>query len=73
MELLQDRVAEVIAWVEEAKTYMEQTQVECTSFFSDDIVAQTVDAPKEKATRAQMQAMELRENDANPLPSKRDA
>jgi hypothetical protein len=50
MELLQDRVSEVIAHVEEVKTYMEQTQAECVGLINDDIVVQKIDALKEKTT-----------------------
>jgi peptidoglycan hydrolase CwlO-like protein len=37
MEPLQERVAEVIAQAEEAKTHMEQTQAECAGLISDEI------------------------------------
>jgi hypothetical protein len=37
MEQLQERVAEVIAHVEEDKTYMAYTQVECVGLIRDEI------------------------------------
>jgi predicted nucleic acid-binding Zn-ribbon protein len=61
MEPLQERVAEVIAQAEEAKTYMAQTQAECAGLISDEIAVQTVDTLKEKTVQAQTQAMELKE------------
>jgi predicted nucleic acid-binding Zn-ribbon protein len=61
MEPLQERVAEVIAQEEEAKTYMAQTQAECTGLISDEIAVQTVDTLKEKTMQAQTQAVELKE------------
>jgi uncharacterized coiled-coil DUF342 family protein len=61
MEPLQERVAEVIAQAEEAKTYMAQTQAECAGLISDEIAVQTVDTLKEKTVQAQTQATELRE------------
>jgi hypothetical protein len=40
----------VIAWVEEAKTYMAQTQAECARLINDEIAVQTLDSLKENTS-----------------------
>jgi hypothetical protein len=60
MEPLQERVAEVIAQAEEAKTHIAQTQAECAGLISDEIAVQIVDTLKEKTAQAQTQATSSR-------------
>jgi hypothetical protein len=48
MEPLQERVAEVLAQAEEAKTQIAQTQAECAGLISNEVAVQTVDTIKEK-------------------------
>jgi uncharacterized coiled-coil DUF342 family protein len=61
MEPLQERVAEVLAQAEEAKTQIAQTQAECVGLISDEVAVQVVDTIKEKTVQAQTQAAELKE------------
>jgi hypothetical protein len=61
MEPLQERVAEVIAQAEEAKTLIAQTQAECVGLINDEIAVQIVDTLKEKTAQVQTQAAELKE------------
>jgi uncharacterized coiled-coil DUF342 family protein len=61
MEPLQERVAEVLAQEEEAKTQIAQTQEECVELVSDEVAVQIVDTLKEKTVQAQTQATELKE------------
>jgi hypothetical protein len=52
MEPLQERVEEVLAQVEEAKTQIAQTQEKFMELISDEIASQVVDTIKEKITQA---------------------
>ena len=47
-ELFQERVVEVLAQTEEAKTHISQTQEDCVELISDEISIQIVDTLKEK-------------------------
>jgi hypothetical protein len=48
MEPLQERIVEVIAWEEEAKTYMAHVEEKCARLINNDIAVQALDALKEK-------------------------
>jgi hypothetical protein len=61
IEPLQERVAEVLAQVEEARNQTTQTQLECTGLMSEEVAAQTVDTIKEKTTQALTKAAKLQE------------
>jgi hypothetical protein len=61
MELLQERVEEFIAQVEESKTHMTQTQKDCVGLISDEIAVHIVDTLKEKTTQAHTQKKNLKE------------
>jgi hypothetical protein len=61
MKPLQERVAEILAQEEEAKTQISQTQAECVELINDKILVQTVDTLKDKTTQAQTQASKLKE------------
>jgi hypothetical protein len=53
MESLQERVAEVLAHAEEAKTQITQSQAECVELISDEIAVHQVYTLKEKTIQAQ--------------------
>jgi hypothetical protein len=61
IEPLQERVAEVLAQAEAARTQMAQTQAECAGLLSDEVAVQVVDTIKEKTAQALIKAAELRE------------
>jgi peptidoglycan hydrolase CwlO-like protein len=61
IEPLQERVAEVLAQAEAARTQMAQTQAECAGLLSDEVAVQVVDTIKERTTQALTKAAELRE------------
>jgi hypothetical protein len=61
MEPLQERMAEVLAKVEESKEHIAKTQEECTGLISDTIASKIVDTLKEKTTQAQTQEAVLKE------------
>jgi hypothetical protein len=61
IEPLQERVAEVLAQAEGARTQITQTQLECVGLMSDEVAVQTVDTIKEKTAQALTKATELQE------------
>jgi hypothetical protein len=61
MEPLQERVANVLAQAEEAKTHITQTQVECAGLISHEVAVQVVDTIKEKTVHLLKQVVELKE------------
>jgi predicted nucleic acid-binding Zn-ribbon protein len=61
IEPLQERVAEVLAQAEGARTQIAQTQEECAGLLSDEVAVQVVDTIKEKTAQALTKAAELKE------------
>jgi hypothetical protein len=61
MDPLQEKVAEVLAQAEEAKTQIAQTQKDCVGLLSDKVAVQVMETIKDKTVQALTQIAELNE------------